>query len=151
MAAHCSLICVGSELLRGKINTHASALARRLASIGLELSAERTVGDDEAVLARIIRQGLQESAIVIVTGGLGPTFDDVTREAASEACGRRLVLSRTLLTGIEKKFRKAKYRRMPPANQRQAFLLEGARAIANKVGTAPGQWLEGSWGVERGA
>jgi len=133
---------VGSELLRGKINTHVSTLARTLASIGLELSAERTVGDDPAELTRLIHQALQESAIVLVTGGLGPTFDDVTREAAAEACGRRLVVSRALLRDIERKFRKAKYRHMPPANQRQADLIEGARAILNKVGTAPGQWLD---------
>ena len=139
---HSTLICVGSELLCGKINTHASTIARRLASIGLELSAEHTLGDNEAALARLIRQGLQESALVIVTGGLGPTFDDVTREAAAAACGRRLVLSQALLREIKNKFRKAKLRRMPPSNQKQAFLIEGAHAMANKVGTAPGQWIQ---------
>jgi nicotinamide-nucleotide amidase len=128
--------------LRGKINTHASTLARRLASIGLELSAEHTLRDDEAELAKLIRQSLQESAIVIVTGGLGPTFDDVTREAAAEACGRPLISTPALLNEIQRKFRKAKYLHMPPANQRQADLIEGAHAISNKVGTAPGQWIE---------
>jgi nicotinamide-nucleotide amidase len=147
---YCSLICVGSELLRGKINTHASTIARRLASIGLELSAEHTLGDDEAALARLIRRALQESrgpacrapTVVIVTGGLGPTFDDVTREAAASACGRPLELSKKLLNGIQTKFKRARLRRMPPANARQAYLIEGAEAIPNTVGTAPGQWIE---------
>jgi len=139
---HATLICVGSELLRGKINTHASTIARRLASIGLELSAEHTIGDEEEALARLIGQALESSSLVIVTGGLGPTFDDLTREAAAQACGRRLILSKTLLAGIQRKFRRAKYRHMPPANQRQAYLIEGARAIQNPVGTAPGQWLD---------
>src|ERR1035441_751242 len=112
-----SLICVGSELLRGKINTHASTLARRLGSIGLELTEEHTVGDDEASLAALIRQALQgrgtacrAPTVVIVTGGLGPTFDDITREAAAQALGRPLVFSKRLMSGIQKKFKKAGYR-----------------------------------------
>jgi len=138
----CTLICVGSELLRGKLNTHASMLARRLASIGLELSDEHTVGDDLPALARVIRRALQQCPVVIVTGGLGPTFDDLTREAAAEACGKRLVLSPALLKKIQAKFRRARYKKMPPANQRQAYLIEGAHPIANQVGTAPGQWIQ---------
>src|SRR5690242_13130525 len=125
MSARCVLVCVGSELLRGKINTHASTLARRLAAIGLELSAEHTVGDDEKALANLIRDGLADSQIVIVTGGLGPTFDDVTREAAATAVGRRLVFSPALFTELKAKFRRARYRKMPPANKRQAFLIDG--------------------------
>src|ERR1035441_6053543 len=74
-----SLICVGSELLRGKINTHSSTIARRLASIGLELSEEHTVGDDAEAIAKIIRRAREENQVVIVTGGLGPTFDDPSR------------------------------------------------------------------------
>jgi nicotinamide-nucleotide amidase len=138
----CTLICVGSELLRGKINTHASTIARRLASVGLELSAEHTVGDDEAALSALIRRALESSEIVFVTGGLGPTFDDVTREAAARACGRRLVRSPRLLAELGRKFRRAKYRSMPPANARQADLIDGAHAIPNGNGTAPGQWVE---------
>src|SRR5471032_2990530 len=138
----CSLICVGSELLRGKVNQHASTLAGRLAAVGLELSSEQTVGDDRRALSRVILQAIRENELVIVTGGLGPTFDDLTREAAADACGRKLVISKTLLQGLQRKFKKARYRRMPPANQRQADVIEGATAIPNRMGTAPGQWLE---------
>src|SRR2546430_2998827 len=98
---HCSLICVGSELLRGKINAHSATLASRLASIGLELSDEHTVADDDGAIARVIRRALGESHIVIVTGGLGPTFDDLTREAASQATGRPLQFSSSLLQKIK--------------------------------------------------
>ncbi len=137
----CSLICVGSELLRGKINTHSSTLARRLASIGLELSEEHTVRDDREAIAQLIRRALEENSVVIVTGGLGPTFDDLTREAASQAMGIPLVFSPARLREIQAKFRRARLRTMPPANKRQAFLLERATPIPNSVGTAPGQWL----------
>ena len=79
----CSLVCVGSELLRGKLNTHASTLARRLMSVGIELHHEHTVSDDVDDLTQTIRRrALAADPIVIVTGGLGPTFDDLSREAA---------------------------------------------------------------------
>ncbi len=136
-----ALVCVGSELLRGKRNTHVSTLARRLSSVGITLAHEETRPDQEGVLATAIRRALQEFPLVIVTGGLGPTFDDVTREAAAKACGHPLVFSRKLAIGIRAKFRRARYRRMPPANERQAYLLQGAEVIRNANGTAPGQWL----------
>src|SRR5450432_2211611 len=87
----CSLICVGSELLRGKINTHASTLARRLMSVGIELFHEHTVSDEVDDLTQTIRWALATDPIVIITGGLGPTFDDLTREAAAAATDRPLV------------------------------------------------------------
>jgi len=137
----CSLICVGSELLRGKINTHGSLIARRLASIGLDLNEEHTVPDALEAMERTLRRALQENHVVIVTGGLGPTFDDLTREAASRATGKVLHFIPALAEKIEAKFRRAGHRSMPPANKRQACLLQGAVPIANRAGTAPGQWL----------
>ena len=117
-------------------------LARRLASVGLELSQEHTVGDEHPALVLTIRRAIEENHLVLVTGGLGPTFDDLTREASAEACGRGLVFSPGLLREIQAKFRHARLRSMPPANKRQAYLLEGALAIPNHVGTAPGSgWL----------
>jgi len=137
-----SLVCVGSELLRGKINTHASTLARRLASVGIELYHEHTVTDDLEDLTDAIRRALAADSIVVVTGGLGPTFDDLSREAAAAAVGRNLIYVPKLFKEIFRKFKKARLRNMPPANGRQAYLIEGAEALANRVGTAPGQWLE---------
>ena len=131
---------MGSELLRGKLNTHASHISRRLASIGLALNEETTVSDELNEITAAIRRALECFHVVIVSGGLGPTFDDLTREAASEATGLPLALSHSLLRGIQKKFRRARYR-MPAANARQAYLLQDAEAIPNSVGTAPGQFL----------
>ena len=136
------LICAGSELLRGKINTHASTLARRLASLGIELAHEETVPDDLAALTGAIRRALDAAPLVIVTGGLGPTFDDLSREAAAAATGRALKKSPRLVRELAAKFRRAGYKIMPPMNARQADVLAGARVIANALGTAPGQWLE---------
>lgn len=140
-APRISLICVGSELLRGKINTHASTLARRLSGLGLELAEEHTISDDLGALTQAISRAITTQDVVIVTGGLGPTFDDLTREAAAAACGRKLALSQPLLSEIRRKFSRARLKAMPPANARQAYLIEGAQPIANPVGTAPGQWL----------
>ena len=102
----------------------------------IELSAESTIGDERVALTALIRTAMADSQVIVVTGGLGPTFDDLTREAAAQACGRLLIASRALLKDIQRKFRKARYRRMPPANERQADLLDGADALANKAGTA---------------
>jgi nicotinamide-nucleotide amidase len=137
----CTLICVGSELLRGKLNTHASYISRKLPSIGLSLDEETTVGDREIEITQAIRRALDVFDVVIVSGGLGPTFDDLTREAASHACDHPLVRSDKIIRELKAKFRLAHYR-MPQANARQADVLEGARVIANRVGTAPGQWLD---------
>src|SRR5690242_19416709 len=126
-----ALICVGSELLRGKINTHCSVLAKKLAALNIELGHEETVPDEEALLTKGIRQALEDFPLVIVTGGLGPTFDDISREAAAAATGRRLKRDPRQLAVIEAKFRKAKYQKMPPANARQAQVLEGAEVLPN--------------------
>lgn len=139
-----ALLCVGSELLRGKINTHTAGLARRLAPLGLELAEDRTLGDDQNAVADAIRDLCARHAVVIVTGGLGPTFDDVSREAAAQALGVRLKRSPALLRRLKAKFRRARYRAMPPANARQADLLPGATALDNQNGTAPGQFLTGN-------
>jgi len=136
------LICVGSELLRGKINTHASTLSRRLMALGIPLVHEQSLPDDQAVLTDVIRQALGQHDLVMVTGGLGPTFDDLSREAAADATGKRLIRSAALVRTIQAKFRKARYKSMPPANLRQADLMDGAESIFNSHGTAPGQWLE---------
>ncbi|OGR91031.1 MAG: hypothetical protein A2992_00335 [Elusimicrobia bacterium RIFCSPLOWO2_01_FULL_59_12] len=135
------LVCVGSELLRGKLNTHVSHVSRRLASIGLEMNEECTVHDRLPEIAAALRRALENFQVVLVSGGLGPTFDDLTREAASEATGRPLSFSKPLFREIQAKFRRARHR-MPPANARQAYVLDGAESLANHAGTAPGQWLD---------
>lgn len=134
------LICVGTELLDGKADTHLAAAGRRLQAAGLRLARETVLPDDVAILAGALRDALRRCDALIVCGGLGPTFDDVTREAAARALERELVFKPRLYADIRRKLARKKF---PPAreNRRQAFLLRGARALRNRHGSAPGQLL----------
>jgi nicotinamide-nucleotide amidase len=135
------LVCIGTELLRGKVNTHGAYISTRLAEIGLVLARETTVSDDPAEMEPAFRAALERSDVVLSTGGLGPTFDDLTREGWSKVLGVPLERHSSLERTIRERFRKRGLR-MPPENARQADVLRGARVIPNFVGTAPGQVLE---------
>ena len=132
------LICVGTELLDGHADSHRAALALRLGAAGLRLSREAILLDDADALAGVVRAALRRCDALIVCGGLGPTFDDLTREAVARALGRDLVFSPRLYADIRRKFARWGTRR-PRENRRQAFLVRGAAALANRVGSAPGQ------------
>ena len=135
------IVAVGSELLNTqRLDTNSLYLAQKLNEIGVEVVAKTVVGDDKARLAAVIQQARSRTPLVILTGGLGPTEDDVTREAAAAACGRELLFHQEILDAIEARFRSAR-RKMAAINRRQAFLLAGAEALSNDRGTAPGQWL----------
>ncbi|MBN1823793.1 MAG: competence/damage-inducible protein A [Endomicrobiales bacterium] len=136
-----TVICVGTELLGGKLNSNSAFLGDRLSSIGLEPSQIVTVGDDKNTMKEVFRKAVGESNVVIVTGGLGPTFDDLTREAMAETLGRRLVLDRNALSQIARYF-VSRNIDMPKNNESQAYLIEGAKLLSNPVGTAPGQLIE---------
>ena len=113
----------------------------RLNELGVEVTQKTIVGDDRERLAAAVRGALERVEIVIVTGGLGPTEDDVTREAVAQALQRRLVFSEEIRGWIEQRF--ARFGRpMAAINRRQAFLIEGAEQLENPNGTAPGQWIE---------
>ena len=135
------IVCVGTELLLGKVNTNVSYLSARLAGIGLNLIFETTVGDNQADMAEVFRAALKRSQVVFVTGGLGPTFDDITREVLSEVLGKKLVFNREAMQSIAAFFAKRDVE-MPKINEKQAFLVDGARIIPNEIGTAPGQIIE---------
>jgi nicotinamide-nucleotide amidase len=135
------LICVGTELLTGKLNTNSVYIGERLAALGLDLALVTTVGDAAADLENVFRPTLSRGGIIIVTGGLGPTFDDLTRETLAAVLGRRLVLQDEALEDIRQKFAK-RGAVMSTNNERQAYLIDGARMIANRNGTAPGQIVE---------
>jgi len=136
------IVAVGSELLTpGKTDTNSLSLTAELNGIGIEVVRKTVAGDDRARLAGILREAAGRSAIVIVTGGLGPTEDDVTRDAAAAALGRKLVFSEELCEAIRARFRSFG-RKMTEVNKRQAYVLEGAEVLANPRGTAPGQWLD---------
>ena len=136
------VVTVGTELLLGEIeNTNASYVARCLVTIGLDMHYQITVGDNEERLAGVLRDAARRSQVVITTGGLGPTVDDITREAVTRATGRELELREELLSQIEELFARWGFA-MGPNNRRQAFIPKGALAIENPRGTAPGFIVE---------
>jgi len=131
------VVAVGSELLLGQIvDTNSAVIARHFASIGLNLFYKTTVGDNLARTTAVIRQALDRSDVVVTTGGIGPTADDITREAVAAATGRDLVFSEELLRQIEAFFA-ARGFRLSPSNRRQAYIPAGALPVENPVGTAP--------------
>lgn len=132
------VLCIGTELLSGRINTHMSFLAPALRGVGLSIGRETSAGDAVAEIRDAVAAAWSRSDVVLVTGGLGPTFDDLTREGVAEALGLRLVYRPKLFEGIRRRF--LRYgRKVPEENKRQAFVIEGARVLPNRVGSAPGQ------------
>jgi nicotinamide-nucleotide amidase len=130
-------ISIGTELLLGQItDTNAVWIAERLSEVGVDLYFRTTVGDNVGRIADAIQHALTRADIVITTGGLGPTVDDVTREAVAQATGRDLVLDENLLAQIQRLFEKWG-RTMSANNVRQAYIPRGATPIENPVGTAP--------------
>jgi len=131
------IISIGTELLLGAIvDTNAAYISRQLAEIGIDLYHRVTVGDNEGRIARCIEEALERADVVICSGGLGPTVDDVTRQAVARATGRKLVLDEEMLGWIEERFHGWGHP-MSENNRRQAFKPDGAIAIENAVGTAP--------------
>ena len=140
--ADAEIIAVGSELLTAdKIDTNSLWLTDQLNDLGVEVRRKLVVGDDRTLLAEAIGQALGNASIVILTGGLGPTEDDVTREAAAEALGRGLVFRQELLDALTERFERLK-RKMADNNRRQTYVIEGAEPLVNARGTAAGQWIE---------
>ena len=141
------IIAVGSELLTPqKIDTNSLFVTDQLNSLGIEVIRKSIVGDDRERLAASIRTAFEAAKIIVLTGGLGPTEDDVTRDAVAAATGRGQVFHAEIAEGIEERFRR-RGRKMAEINKRQAFLIEGAEALPNERGTAPGQWLKHGDGI----
>ncbi|MGD0497862.1 MAG: competence/damage-inducible protein A [Bryobacteraceae bacterium] len=138
------IIAVGSEMLTPeRVDTNSLYLTGELNRIGVEVVAKAVIGDDRDLLAAAVRGALARSPLVILTGGLGPTEDDVTRAAAAQALGRELVFSPEIAEALERRFARAG-RKMAPINRRQAFVIQGAEVLPNDRGTAPGLWIEES-------
>ena len=136
------VIAVGSELLGStRIDTNSLYLSDRVASLGIELRAKSVVGDDRRRLADLLRAALTRAELVVLTGGLGPTDDDLTREVVAETLGLPLHEDPGIVAHIESRFA-ARGLRMPAVNRRQAMVPEGAAVLANPRGTAPGLLIE---------
>jgi nicotinamide-nucleotide amidase len=135
------IIAVGSELLTSKrIDTNSLFLTDELNALGIEVVMKAVVGDDCAHLAAMLKFAMERCEIVILTGGLGPTEDDVTRDAVAQALGRSLIYREELCAGIEARFRRMG-RKMSEINRRQAFIVDGSEPLSNTQGTAPGLWV----------
>jgi nicotinamide-nucleotide amidase len=141
------IIAVGSEMLTPeRVDTNSLYLTAELNKLGVEVVAKSVIGDDRERLAAAIRLSMSRSPILILSGGLGPTEDDVTRDAVAQALDRKLVFHEEIATWLAERFAKAR-RKMAEINKRQAFLIEGADMLSNDRGTAPGQWVEESGAV----
>ena len=136
------IISIGSEVLSGDIhNTNATFISRYLKGFGINVNYHTVVGDVKLALASVFRQALARSDIIISTGGLGPTIDDITKDAISEVTNRDLILKRDILLSLKERFKKRDIK-MPECNKRQAYIPQGSIVIDNKVGTAPGLIME---------
>jgi nicotinamide-nucleotide amidase len=141
------IIAVGSEMLTPqRIDTNSLYLTAELNNLGVEVVMKSVIGDDRQRLAGAIRRAAASSQIVILSGGLGPTEDDLTRESVADALDRKLVFHTEIAGAIEQRFLTMK-RKMAEINKRQAYVVEGAEVLPNDRGTAPGQWVEHSGAV----
>jgi nicotinamide-nucleotide amidase len=136
------IIAVGSELLTpDRMDTNSLFLTEELNKLGIEVVRKSIVGDNRDDLSAAIHEALERVELIIASGGLGPTEDDLTRETVADLLGRKLQLNKEILQYIEGRFRQLG-REMPPVNVRQAMVPEGAEVLENPNGSAPGLWIE---------
>jgi nicotinamide-nucleotide amidase len=131
---------IGTELLMGELtDTNSSWIASRLPALGIELQWVSIIGDDLPRLTEAFKQGMERSDIIFTTGGLGPTQDDLTREAIAAAFGETPIIQQEVVEDLERYFA-ARGGPMPQHNIKQANLIPSARFVPNRNGTAPGWW-----------
>ena len=139
MAHTAEIIAVGTELLLGNIaNTNAQVLSQSLSALGINVFWHTVVGDNPARLRQAVDTARHRADILITTGGLGPTYDDLTKETVCAACGKALVFHPEILSDIADFYEKNLHAPMPDNNRQQAMLPEGCVVFDNPVGTAPG-------------
>jgi nicotinamide-nucleotide amidase len=136
------VIAIGSELLGwARLDTNSLFIADQLSRLGIQLTAKTVVGDDRARISELFRQALDRADLVVLTGGLGPTDDDLTREAVCDALGLELQEDAAITERIRQRFARRGVP-MPDINRKQAMVPRGARSLANPNGSAPGVALE---------
>jgi nicotinamide-nucleotide amidase len=136
------IIAVGSELLTpDRLDTNSLFITDELNKLGVEVIRKTIVGDNRELLSTAFRDALERAPLVVSCGGLGPTTDDLTREAVSDVLGRKLIKNERVLQQIQARFRSFG-REMTENNLQQAMVPEGAEVLENPRGTAPGIWLE---------
>jgi nicotinamide-nucleotide amidase len=135
--ATAEIVAIGSELLLGQIvDTNSTWIAQRLTALGVNLFYKSVVGDNPERMKEVLSRALERADVVITSGGLGPTQDDLTREAVAEVTGRKLVLHQPFVEQIEQRFRNRGFI-MTKNNERQAYMPTGAIPVNNPNGTAP--------------
>ena len=139
MSHTAEIIAVGTELLLGNIaNTNAQEISESLSTLGINVFWHTVVGDNPVRLKEALEIARHRADVIITTGGLGPTYDDLTKQTICEAFSKPLVLHPDILEGIRTFFEKNAHRKMPENNIQQAELPEGCTVFDNPVGTAPG-------------
>ncbi len=139
--ADAEIIAIGSELLTPqKVDTNSLYLTDQLNALGVEVVRKTIVGDERARLTDTILAAVARSQVMVLTGGLGPTEDDLTRDAVAAALGRSMNFHQEISDRIEERLRRYG-RKMAEINRRQAYIIEGAEMLPNDLGTAPGQWI----------
>ena len=145
--ATAEIVAIGSELLLGQIvDTNSAWMAQRLTALGVNLYFKSVVGDNPGRMKEVLSRALERADVVITSGGLGPTQDDLTREIVAEVTGRKLVQNAAMLEQVEEHFRR-RGRTMTPNNIRQSYMPEGAIPVKNPNGTAPCFIVEDARGI----
>jgi nicotinamide-nucleotide amidase len=144
--ATAEIVAIGSELLLGQIvDTNSTWMAQQLTALGVNLFYKSVVGDNPERMKEVLTRALERADVVITSGGLGPTQDDLTREVVAEVTGRKLILHQPFLEQIMHRFRSRGFI-MTPNNERQAYMPEGAIPVTNPNGTAPSFIVEDARG-----
>jgi nicotinamide-nucleotide amidase len=142
-----AVVAVGDELLFGTtVNTNGAWLSEKLSDLGLHVVRQEMVGDRKDQIAEVVGKALEGVEVVVVTGGLGPTPDDLTREAVAELLGVRWRLDEDLLAGLRRRFRSLGFETLPESSERMAMIPESGRPLANPLGAAPGLAIEAQGG-----
>jgi nicotinamide-nucleotide amidase len=136
------IVSIGTEILLGEIvDTNSAYVAARMPALGIDVYYKHVVGDNLGRLVEVLRRAWERSDLIVTTGGLGPTEDDLTREAISELMGEQTAVDSELEEALRARYR-GRNAVMPERNIKQAWLIPSARAIPNPRGTAPGWWVE---------
>ena len=136
-----AILAIGDELFApGRIETNSVFLTDQLFVAGIPVGYRAVIGDDEFAIGGAVTQALDRAGVVFLTGGLGPTSDDVTRDAVARALSLEMHLDEEILAGLRRRFARRGIP-MPEVNKRQAMVPEGATVLPNRRGTAPGLWV----------
>lgn len=137
------LLSIGDELLIGQVvNTNVATIGKLLGTIGIDTHRITTIGDNKKDLLKAIKRAWKESDVVIATGGLGPTHDDISKKIVADFFGKKLMIHEPTLRQVRARFRKYGYATMPAANIGQAEIPQGFIPLRNEQGTAPGLWYQ---------